>query len=89
MIDGDFHSLRIKRLINWPLSQSRLNSMSIELAEARKVPLFNSSALTDLIWSPRSRKSIDKIVHILENVPLFNKNDRYLLRGMVIDVDCS
>jgi len=50
--------------------------MSLDLLEARKTPLFDSSALTDLLWTPRSRKTIDKLVQILQDEPLFKKFDK-------------
>jgi len=51
-------------------------TMSTDLQEARKHPLFNHSALTKLIWAPRSRKTLDSLVAIIDKEPLFRKQDK-------------
>jgi acyl-CoA oxidase len=51
--------------------------MSSDLEKARRTPLFNSACLTELLWAPRSRKSIDRIVVLLQEEPLFNKRSKY------------
>jgi hypothetical protein len=58
-------------------SADHRQTMSEDLAEARKTPLFNSAALTKLLWSPRSRTEFDKVVAILQNEPLFRKADKF------------
>jgi hypothetical protein len=50
--------------------------MTTDLAEARRNPLFPQSALTKLLWAPRSRKSIDSLVRIIEKEPLFQKQQK-------------
>ena len=60
--------------------------MAAELAEARRIPLFNASVLTNLIYFPYSRKSMDKMIQILQNEPLFGKKEKYAHRGDLIDV---
>jgi hypothetical protein len=54
----------------------RRGIMSEDLIRARKVPLFNSTALTELLYAPRSRKFINKLISILQEEPLFNKTDK-------------
>jgi hypothetical protein len=51
--------------------------MAADLAKARKKPLFNATALTEILWSQKSRGSVDKLVDILKDEPLFRKNDKY------------
>lgn len=58
------------------LSADHKRTMSADLAEARKTPLFDSPSLTRLLWSPRSRTEFDKIVAILQKEPLFRKTDK-------------
>ena len=57
-------------------SDSRDRTMAADLAKARKKPLFNATALTEILWSPKSRDSIDKLIDILKDEPLFRKNDK-------------
>jgi hypothetical protein len=59
-----------------PIAPVQLLIMSTDLKEARRDPLFNQSALTNLIWAPRSRKRLDLLVAIIENEPLFKKQDK-------------
>ena|SRR5271156_6558423 len=52
--------------------------MSNDLADARKKRLFNPDALTKILWAPPvTRKYINHLVSILENEPLFRKQDKY------------
>lgn len=51
--------------------------MAAELAETRKDALFNSAALTNLLWRPRSRRHITHLVEILQKEPLFQKFDKF------------
>ena len=50
--------------------------MSADLAKARETALFDSTSLTRLLWSPRSRTEFDQIVAILQKEPLFRKTDK-------------
>jgi hypothetical protein len=51
-------------------------TMNEDLAKARKTSLFNADAFTKLLWSPRSRESVDQLVDILQKEPLFKKTDK-------------
>jgi hypothetical protein len=61
--------------------------MSSDLEKARNQPLFNSTALTELLWAPQSRKDINRIIVILQNEPLFDKRDKYVQRGSIAKAD--
>jgi hypothetical protein len=50
--------------------------MAEDLIEARREPLFDAAALTELLWAPRSRDDIDQLVHIIEKEPIFKKTDK-------------
>lgn len=73
----------------FPTTHPPTDNMAAELAEARRIPLFNASVLTNLIYFPYSRKSMDKMIQILQNEPLFGKKEKYARRGRLTDVDCS
>lgn len=51
--------------------------MSQDLIDARKNRTFDADALTKIVWTPPvTRKSINRLVSILEKEPLFRKQDK-------------